>query len=383
MTTTRRSPLTLRHLAACCLVVAACRGSSAKPDAGRPSDGATFETSAKTDAPGAQPDATASETSPTPDAAASETSATSDAAGAETSGARDAAADGPGGAQSSLAQLVARDWTGNGEAGNCINIKSWYSFGADGTAVNRDIDENACSRKNVLRAKSVGRYTLTDHVLEMTLDGIGLDQTYLVMEPPKVPVANRLEHFPVVAGVIAPPWIGAGRLALDRDAYTGTDGAHFQSDRYARLESATGARLFEQKALFSITVDPPLPLAAGTSCQVDVDLALTSFDAAATPTTENGTFHVRYMAIVRNTEEGWMRLVPKVVDGLANDAASTAWTGVLDASDLSEHTPRFRQVFNLGFSYYLGHQVGDTQALSQSLPQTARWTEATKPPPVQ
>lgn len=279
-----------------------------------------------------------------------------------------------------LPALLARTWTAYGQGGNCIDIKAWYTFGADGTVVQRDIDENACTHVPRLLDKITGRYTLTDHVVEMTMDGIGIDFIDFRATRPKETVTKLIQRFPVMAAVLTTPSIGAGHLGLDLGAFTGNDGTHFQSERYALLEVATG-RHFEQRTLHSITIDPPLPLPAGTACKVDIDLSLTSFDAGANPVSESGTFHVSYMAVVRATDGEWLRVVPQKLDGLPSDQLYVAWTGILNDAGFASRTDRFRNAFAM--PYYLGHAVGDPHVLSGSLPQGARWYEATKPPPVQ
>lgn len=159
-----------------------------------------------------------------------------------------------------LGKMLVGDWIGGGPLGDCIDISTWYSFGADGSVVNRDIDDNACTKVPRLLGKYSGRCSLTGRVLEMTLDGIGQDS---VGAYPKVKVGQRLERFPIVMAVVLPPLRDAGRLALDR-AYTSRDGAHFQSDRYALMVSTSSDRIFEQRVQLAVTVDPPLPLAPGT-----------------------------------------------------------------------------------------------------------------------
>ena len=58
-------------------------------------------------------------------------------------------------------------------AGNCIDISTWYTFGADGSLIEHDVDENACSGVRLL-SKLTGVYTLRGRVLEMTLNGQGM-----------------------------------------------------------------------------------------------------------------------------------------------------------------------------------------------------------------
>jgi len=282
-----------------------------------------------------------------------------------------------------LADMLARTWISAAvTAGNCVNISTWYTFGADGSLIERDIDENACSGVMLIK-KLTGVYTLRDRVLEMTLNGLGMGTPFLVRSPSQEPVATLTERFPIAAGKIVTPWTGAGHLAIDSGAYTGADGAHFQSQRHLRLDSAAGARLFEQDLSYQVTVTPPLPLAAGQACQVQIDFALVLFDAAATVAQESDTFRITYAAVIRATEDGWMRLVPRPLDGLSTADAYTVWHSMLDSAGLStSHSARFASTFDRNFVYYLGHPTDDPHVLTQTLPQTGRWLEATRVLPV-
>ena len=195
--------------------------------------------------------------------------------------------------------MLTRTWiSAGGEIGNCLNTHSWYTFGSDGSVIERDIDENACSGTRLLN-KLTGVYTLRDRVLELTLPGLGQGPSYLgiIVTTPHDPVAKMVERFPIIAANVSPPWTGNGHLAIDDSAYTGTDGAHYESHRYVRLDAASGSRIFEQDATFDVTVTPSLPLAPGQTCKVQVDFTLALFDAAATVTVENDTFRLTYDAI--------------------------------------------------------------------------------------
>jgi len=294
------------------------------------------------------------------------------------------AADGAEAGLPALPELLVRTWISNIDVGNCTNEHGWTTFGTDGTVVSRNIDENACTRKPRLVSKAEGTYTLTGRMLDLSLNGMGAGWHTLIMGIPKEPVAKRTERLPIVGAFVTPPWIGSGYLALDFLAYTSEDGQHFQSVRNARLDGTSGARIFEQNELVTVTVDRPLPLASGATCKVDVDYKLTLYDAATTPTSDDDTFHLSYMAVVRETEAGCLRLMPVPLDGLDNEKANVAWGSLLDAAGLNtNHSIRFANAFGLAFSYYLGHPTSDPLVLSQSLPQTARWLEATRPLPVQ
>jgi hypothetical protein len=348
------------------------------PDASTPTD-AAGDGQPPSDAP-AQTDAPVT---PTPDAGVDAPLADADAPPADAGATQDASSDAASSADGAagLSQALTRTWIGPGPLGNCINESSWYTFGADGTVVERDIDDNDCTHVPRLLATIPGSYTLTGRLLELTMSGRGLDSGSLgFMSPTAQKVTKRLERSPVLVATVTPPWIGAGHLALDHRAYTSDDGARFQSERYARLDAATG-RLFEQSTLHAITIDPPLPLAAGTPCTVTVDVSVTSFDAGSNPTSESGTFHVSYAAIIRATEPGWLRVLPQKIDGLASTDANSAWQGILDAAGFSQRTLRFRSA--AGMSYYLGHPVDDARVLSEQLPQWGHWREALKALPVQ
>jgi hypothetical protein len=283
-----------------------------------------------------------------------------------------------------LAETVARTWLASSSNGaNCFDHKTWFTFGADGSVVHRDIDVNACSGTKLLN-RFTGVYTLRDRLMEITTNGLGLAKSRLSIYAPKEPVARLVDRFSIVSGKIAPGWIGAGYLALDDGAYTSTDGAHFQSERYVRMESATGGKLFEQNLDVAITVDPPVPVAAGQACTVQVDFTLSQFDAAAPTTPVTGSFRLTYDAVARVTEEGWMRLMPRELDTLPSEERTAVWRGILERAGLwSDYPLTFARTIEMNFVYYLGYANGDPRVLTQILPQTARWLEATTPPPIE
>ena len=294
------------------------------------------------------------------------------------------AADASTGGTSPLADLLARAWISSSRnVGDCLDIGSWYTFGTDGSLVERDIDDNACYGPRLI-ARLTGGYTLRERVLEMTLNGMGVGTPYLDMYSPREPVAQLVERFPIVSAKIATPWTGAGYAAIDDGAYTSTDGAHFQSPRSVRLDSAAGTRLFERQLTYAVTVDPPLPLSAGQSCRVQIDFSMVLFDAAAPVTDESDTFRLSYDAIARATEDGWIRLMPRPLDGISSDQTYTVWHQMLDQAGLSaNHSARFASIFDRNFVYYLGYPTDDPHVLTQTLPQIGRWLEATKPLPIQ
>src|SRR5262245_45119181 len=289
----------------------------------------------------------------------------------------------PGGT-GSLADMLARTWIGTtGMAGDCLNPNIWYTFGADGSLIERDIDENACSGTRLVQ-KLTGVYTLRDRVLEMTLPGRGYGPSYLSMPTPNEPVAKMVERFPIIVAPVAPPWTGAGHLALDGSAYTGADGAHYQSRHYLRMDGASGSLLFEQDMTFDLTVNPPLPLAAGQTCQVQIDFTLAQFDAASTENSDNDTFSLTYDAIISATEDGWLDLKPAQLEGLTGDQVYVTWHRMLDQAGLSQnHSVLFAWLFDAAFNAYLAHRTDDPRVLTQTLPLSGRWLEATRALPIQ
>jgi hypothetical protein len=289
-----------------------------------------------------------------------------------------------GGSGGAAVDPLARTWISAGvNVGNCINISTWYTFGADGSLIERDIDDNGCSGLRLLD-RFTGVYTLRERVLEMTLNGLGRGMPFLDMYSPKEPVAKVVERFPIMTGKLAAPSPSAGLTAIDGRAYTSADGVHYQSRRYVRMDSAAGTRLFERELIYEVTVDPPLPLAAGRPCRVQIDFSLVLFDAAAPVPEERDTFRMTYDAITRVTEEGWMRLMPRPLDGLTNEQAYPAWQAMLQQAGLSaSHSARFASIFDRNFGYYLGYPIDDPRLLTQSLPQLGRWLEPTTPLPIQ
>ena len=129
---------------------------------------------------------------------------------------------------------------------------------------------------------------------------------------------------------------------------------------------------------------PPLPLAVGQTCKVQIDFTLALFDAAASVTEEHDTFRMTYDAVIRATEDGWLRLMPSTLDPLPADQRYNAWHTMVDQAGLAaNHSARFASVFDRSFVYYLGHPTDDPHVLTQVLPQTGRWLEPTRPLPVQ
>ena len=294
---------------------------------------------------------------------------------------------GGGSATVPLSELLARTWIYSGvSGGDCTRISTWDTFGADGSLSERDIDDNQCYGPRLLNTFT-GAYTLRERVLEMTLNGLdavpllrvyGLG-TYELGEPS----VKRVERFPIMIGKVAGSSLSAGLDAIDGRVYTSTDGVHDQSQRYARLEAAAGTRLFEREMTYQMTVDPPLPLAADRPCTVTIDFSLVLFEPGAPVTEERGTFHLTYDAITRVTDEGWMRLMPRALDGLPDEQIYPTWQALLDQAGLStNHSERFARTFGVNFSYSFGYPTDDPKVLAETLPGLGRWIEPTTQPPI-
>ena len=283
-----------------------------------------------------------------------------------------------------LADLLARTWiSASGMGGDCTNLHTWYTFGADGSLIERDIDENFCYETRLVD-KFTGGYTLREQVLEMTLNGLGRGIPYVDMSTPDEPIAKLVERFPIVTGKLGATSPDAGLIAIEDRGYTSTDGVHYQSRRYIRTDSAVGTRLFERELTFDVTVDPPLPLAAGRPCRVQIDVSLVVFDAAAPVPEERDTFRMTYDAITRVTEPGWMRLIPRALDALSNEELYPAWQAMVQEAGLStNHSERFARAFDQNFWGYLGYASADPHLLAQSLPELGRWQEPDRPLPIQ
>ena len=248
-----------------------------------------------------------------------------------------------GGATSPLSELLAKTWiSASGNVGNCINISTWYTFGADGSLTERDIDENGCSGSKLLN-KFTGVWTLRDRVLEMT---------------------ERAGPGDSVSGHVQAHGNGrqARRAVPDRHRHAGGPVAERGSrrDRRRRVHQA------------------------GTACRVQIDFSLALYDAASTVTDESDTFRITYDAVMRATEPGWMRVMPRPLDGLPNDQATAAWQTMEQQAGLStNHSMRFASIFDRNFVYYLGYPTDNPHLLTQSLPSLGRWLEPTKPLPIQ
>ena len=292
---------------------------------------------------------------------------------------------GPGAAEPPLGDLLARTWiNASSGGGECTNLRVWYTFGADGSLIERDIDDNRCYGPQVID-RFTGAYTLRERALEMTLNGLGRGTQHVRFYTfPMEPVARFVERSPIMIGKLGASSPSAGLLAIDDQAYTSTDGVHYQSPRYVRMDSAAGARLFERELNYEVTVDPPLPLAAGQTCRVQVDFSLVLFEPAAAATEERGTFRLTYDAIIRVTEPGWMRLMPRALDGLSNEQVYDAWQAILEQAGLStNHSGRFAGLFQQNFGYYLAYPTDDPHLLTQGLPGAGRWLEPMAPPPIE
>jgi hypothetical protein len=132
-------------------------------------------------------------------------------------------------------------------------------------------------------------------------------------------------------------------------------------------------------------VDPPLPLPAGRTCRVQIDFSLVLFDVTGDATVdERGTFRITYDAITRAPEPGWMRLMPRALEGLTTEEAYPTWQAMLEEAGLwANHSERFAITFQGNFGSYLGYPTDDPHLLSQSLPAWGRWQEPTKAPPIE
>lgn len=271
------------------------------------------------------------------------------------------------------------DWWNEDDVGDCIDVRTWYSFAADGSVWNRQIDHNACSG-NRLIDEVVGAYSLDGRRLEIRLHGIGSERPF-DMSTPTMAVAQRTELMTIAIGA-APMVVGrAPQIFLDGRALTSSDGTTFESMRGTLMTSAGNDVVFRQLIAVALQLNPGLPLAASDHTTVQVQADLTAFDSAHDSAERTATVTVEYAATIRE-ELGWLRILPDALDGLEGQAAIDAWHQVLDDNDVTSQPEWARRLLDAEFYPSQRFQAGDIVLLSSSLPEWGRWTRSEQPPPI-
>jgi hypothetical protein len=278
-----------------------------------------------------------------------------------------------------IAEQLFGHWRGPGQVGDCINYQSWYSFGDDGRVVNRSIDDNACFGPR-LAAEASGYYSLDGNLLAIALvDGLGSDRPF-EMTSTTATVGEHQQRRTIAIAERPADQYGPAATVLDDHAFTSADGATFRSERYVLIVSDVGGEpLFEQEALVTLHVDPPLPLAEGTPCHVELTFWLSQFDAAVAPDAAVDEITLAFDATVR-ADQGWKQLIASELARAAREDQVTAWEAMLAAHGLDSHSVSFAWTFRQQVFPALRFIDANPHLLSVSLPESGRWVRSAEPP---
>lgn len=277
-----------------------------------------------------------------------------------------------------LAQMLVGDWWSFDDIGNCIEFRDWYSFAADGTVVNREIDHNACSG-NRLTGKTSGHYTIEGHALEITLDGIGSELPF-EMTMPTLDIAQRVETMTVAIGGLPAMGVTEAKTFLDGHAYVSSDGVHFESQHSVVMTAASGELAYEEKAALSIELNPGLPLVLGAHTHVKVHASLALFDAVDTTPAASDEISYEYPATIQEAHD-WLQILPDAVGELTGQAAVDAWNAVLAGQGVtsSAHLEWALRMLDYPAQSF---RADDPSLLGTTLPEYGRMQWSPTPPPV-
>jgi hypothetical protein len=278
-----------------------------------------------------------------------------------------------------IAEQLFGHWRGHGQVGDCINYQSWYSFAADGRLVNRSIDDNACLGPR-LAAEASGYYSLDGNLLGIVLvDGLGSDRPFEMASTTAV-VGERQQRMTIAIAERSADQFRPAATVLDDHAFTSADGATFRSERYVLLLADVGGEpLFEQDALVTLHVDPPLPVAEGTPCRVELTFRLAQFDAAVAPDAAVDEITLAFDATVR-ADQGWKQLIASDLAAVAREDQVTAWETMLATHGVDSHSASFAWTFRQQVFPALRFTDANPNLLSVSLPESGRWTKSAEPP---
>jgi hypothetical protein len=269
-------------------------------------------------------------------------------------------------------------WLGDGQIGSCLALEVWYSFTADGSVMNRLLDDNACSGLRLVDQVE-GTYTIDGHTLSLSLDGMGSDRPF-EMTGSDAEISRRQERFTIAMAqrpANAEYW--PGRVHLDGEAFVG-DGARYASERYVRVDDAAGDALFEQQALVTLEIDPPLPLADGAPCRVEITFQLTRLDTALAPDAVVDSFALSFDATVSTGELGWKQVIADELLAVALEERWAAWDAMLVARELDAHGTLFAWTYRQQVFPHLSFDAADPNTLSVGLPNSGRWRKSEEPP---
>jgi len=268
-------------------------------------------------------------------------------------------------------------WFADGQVGDCIAFRDWYSFEPGGALINRAIDHNACSGVRLV-SESSGGYAISSRELEITLVGPGSERPFDMAEP-LVDVASRFERFTYAIAERPAAVSLPSETFLDAKAFHSLDGKRYDSSRFIHFLDATGTALFMQQVDISLHMSHALPVSVGRVVDVVVHAELSQFDQASGMVAMTDTIELRYLADVRD-EAGWR--VVEANAGLSAEESNAAWQAKLDDAGIGGHPAWAQRLFQAHFFPSQRHRPYDVTLLSSTLPEYGRWTKSPDAPPV-
>jgi hypothetical protein len=268
-------------------------------------------------------------------------------------------------------------WFADGAAGDCLSLRDWYSFGPDGTVINRGIDHNACFGDRLV-SEVAGRYTVDQHALVISLDGPGSERPF-DMTAPLADVAERVERFTYAIGERPATVSLAAETFLDAKAFVSSDGKRFDSLRSIRFTSSAGEQLFMQEVELSLHLSHALPISLGNVVDVVVHAELSQRDQATGMVALKDTIELGYPAAFREVA-GWHVLESPAFAGSSAEEINALWQATLDHAGIGGHPLWAQRLFQAHFFPSQRYQPGDTSLLSSTLPDYGRWTRSPDAP---
>lgn len=282
---------------------------------------------------------------------------------------------------SELGEQLFGHWSKRGNVGDCYDLQSWYTFSDDARVVVRSIDDNACYGPMLLSELS-GTYAVDGaaHELSIALPGASFDAVRLSSTSVEIAASERRMTI-AIGERPADAWRPAQEL-LDDEAFVSEDGARYRSVRYVRHETAAGETWLERDEQVELTIDPPLPLAAGASCHITVRYTLTELDREVAPDPIVDDVAIELDAIVQAPVAGWTRVVADEVAAAEVNETWPAWVAMLDERGLDSEAVgpgnRFASAVFPSFNY----RDDAPNVLSVALPESGSWLHSPQPPPV-
>lgn len=275
-------------------------------------------------------------------------------------------------ANDALADQLLGDWSVLVASGRVYELRDWYAFEPDGVVRNRIVNHGG-SAGIAFGPTQLGHYELRDRELLVTVelqDFAGSAAGELPLPPAQR--GTRTERMSLAMGTRPTGDPLAGQSYLDAKALFADGDRRFGSDYALETVDGSGATSSRYHVRLDLQLNRGLRgLAAGSALDVRVR-AHVAFVAPDMPGDEDA-LELAYRAVLR-AEDGWLRIVPEQLDGLAPIGAEAEFKNMLSAAGVERHPAWARAAFERELFPLQRYLPSDPSRLTSSELVRSLWT---------